>query len=99
MKNLKLAHKNKEVDPKSWQTYQESIIEPQIRDGDTENPVGYSSNQEYAMLRKAVKHMYSILVQRIPEIALSKEYSEFMEYCNRVEKVTESFKQGIKIID
>lgn len=45
MKNLRLARKNKEVNPKSWGDLYESMIISKIRER-------YSINQELAILRQ-----------------------------------------------
>lgn len=45
MKNLRLARKNREINPKSWNDLYESMIVSKIRER-------YSINQELAILRQ-----------------------------------------------
>ncbi len=91
MDNLKLALKNKEVDPKSWQTFREKQIEPKIRNEAGEQNIGYSQNQEFALLRKSIKSLYDLMSFLHSGVIYTDEYRSFMKYCEEVEKVTKSF--------
>ena len=80
MDNLKLALRNQEEDPKSWQTFKEKLIEPKIR----ENSEGYSSNQEAARFRKAIMLLLDLYATEHPDLLEHPEYIKFKKYCDDV---------------
>ena len=91
MQDLDLVKRNKESDPKSWQTFREKCIEPKIREGKSKNDLGYSSNQEFAALRKALMYVFECLRELHPETTKAKEYEKFMTYCTTVEEIVDEF--------
>lgn len=95
MEHRKLVLKNKQADPKSWQKYQESKIEPVIRGNAGRNGIGYSANQEFAILRKAVKSLYDIVATIHPEVLYSAEYSKFINYYEAVKAVVDDFEMKV----
>ena len=93
--DISLAEKNRSVDPKSWQTFQEKNIEPKIRNEAGANGIGYSANQEFAILRKAVKSIYDIVATIHPEVYYNDEYIKFMTYFETVKSIVEDFEYKI----
>lgn len=95
MTDLDLVMKNKEVDPKSWQTFRERQIEPKIRNEAGEQGIGFSPNQEFAFLRKSIKSLYEFIAKQHPEVIYTEAYLEFMAYCDGVEKIVQNFELNI----
>lgn len=93
MDNLKLALKNKEVDPKSWQKFEESQIVPKIRDAED---LWYSENQEFALFRKCIYHLYDLITSIRPDVLYSEQYQKFIKYYNAMQSIVGNFNEEIK---
>lgn len=91
MNNLKLALKNKDIDPKSWQKFQESIIEPQIRESEINQGLGYSQNQEFAMFRKSIMFLFEEIAKEHPSILYSEKYLKFKSYFEAIDTIVKDF--------
>jgi hypothetical protein len=94
MDKIKLAMKNKVVDPKSWQKFEESNIVPKIRESED---LWYSQNQELAMFRKCIYHLYDLISSIRPEVLYSEQYQKFIKYYNAMQAIVENFDKEIKV--
>ncbi|MBP3573873.1 MAG: hypothetical protein J6J71_04625 [Prevotella sp.] len=95
MIDYRLALKNRYSNPKSWQTFKEANITPQIRRNAGYNRMGYTANQEFSILRKSVKSLYDIVLSIHPEVSHSEEYLKFMEYYNSIKEIVDDFNSSI----
>jgi hypothetical protein len=86
-----LAQKNKYADPKSWQKYQESIIEPKIRSENVNGGLGYSANQEFAMFRKTIMFLLDTIAKEHTELMYNEKYLKFVAYFDEIEKIVSDF--------
>ena len=90
--SLKLARKNKEVDPQSWETFYKNKIIYKIRANENKD-LRLTSDDEVAILRKEVAR----LTKMIQELVLNYLPSdEFSSYHNQIEQIKEETKKEIE---
>lgn len=94
--NIRLAKKNREVSPKSWEALREKSIVDKIRNGRKENGKvvrkARSANEELAILRKSVKYLYDLISTLHPDEI---ENTEFVQYYSDVEKCKEESNEDL----
>ena len=81
--NIKLARKNREVNPKSWEKLRRNAIVRDIR-----QKVAPSVNEENAVLRKTLAQVIIMLIKNtdLTEEQALKVFAEFYDYNGKIEK-------------
>ena len=81
--NIKLARKNREVNPESWEKLRRNAIVRDIR-----QKVAPSVNEENAVLRKTLAQVIIMLIKNtdLTEEQALKVFAEFYDYNGKIEK-------------
>ena len=67
-----------------------------VRKGSAER---YHPTDEVAILRKAIKVLYDAVVMQHPDLAERKEIAEMLEWFNAIEKLKESLRSELGIVE
>jgi hypothetical protein len=91
---LRLANKNREVNPESWEKLRRNAIVRDIR-----QKVAPSVNEENAVLRKTLAQVIIMLIKNtdLTEEQALKVFAEFYDYNGKIEKCKADVKEELGI--